>query len=104
MLRASAEHLGTPFELRGVIDDDVDPLVEAGVELRAFTTALVGRVGDLDAARLTLLGAVGRPAAVRAAAVAGNFEMMNRVVDGTGVPVSRDLWRMADSLGVERPA
>ena len=103
MLRASAEHVGTPFEPRGVIHDDVDPLVEAGRELRAFTTALVNRTGDLDGTRQVLIDAIGEAGTVRAAAVAGNFEMMNRVVDGTGVPIGRDMWLMADDLGVERP-
>ena len=104
MLRASAEFTNTPVDLRGVVHDDIDPVLPAGAALARFTTALVEGPDDALAARRdALVAEVGEAGAVRAAAVAGNFEMMNRVVDGTGVPVSREAWLMATDLGIERP-
>jgi hypothetical protein len=57
--------------------------------------ALVGLVdrmveGDISAcrqARATVLEELGPESLVDAAAVFGNFEMMNRVAEGTGIPV-----------------
>jgi hypothetical protein len=50
-----------------------------------------------------LTRAAGPAAVVRAAAVAGNFQMMNRLVDATGVPVGASMWEIADELGIRPP-
>ena len=101
MLRASAHANGTTVELRAITDRAADPGIAAGSELLAFVTALLaGDAPQLDAARRALDAAAGPAAAIRAAAVAGNFQMMNRLVDATGVPVGRSLRAIAADLGL----
>lgn len=100
LLRASALETGTPLALQGVTDDGVDPLLPAGAPLRAFVTALVRRA-EPGRARERLAEAVGPAGAARAAAVAGNFEMMNRVVDATGCPVPPRVRELAEPLGLD---
>jgi hypothetical protein len=91
MLRASAQVFGSPLNLAGISDLSQDPLIAGGTELLAFTTALVERDEDsLDSARSALMSSLGAAATARASAVTGNFEMMNRLLDATGVPASVD--------------
>lgn len=78
----------------------MDPLAPGGRELRAFATALV-RGDDLETARADLVDAVGAEGAARAATVAANFEMMNRVVDATGCPIPSRAREMAGPLGLD---
>lgn len=93
MLRVSAREAGWPLDVAGVGDPSVDPGVPGGAELVAFTRAVVDRTAGAGPARATarrrLVETLGVDAAVTAAAVAGNFEQMNRVVDGTGLPPNR---------------
>lgn len=98
MLRASAHQTGRPVELSAISHPDRDSLLPAGRELLAFTTALIRGGGDLSGARDRLCESVGIAGAVRAAAVAGNFQMMNRLVDATGVPIAPTLRAIADEL------
>lgn len=91
MLRASSEQTQAKLDLRAISGATDDPLLPAGRELLNFTSALVGRDDiALDGARKALLVALGPAAAVAAAACAGNFQMMNRLLDSTGVPLPRD--------------
>ncbi|MGE0140882.1 MAG: hypothetical protein AB7R77_24030 [Ilumatobacteraceae bacterium] len=101
MLRASANHTARPVDLAAVTDVRVDPLIPHGRDLIAFVDAIMN--GDptlLDQARSALEAAAGRDAMVRAAAVAGNFQMMNRLVDATGVPIGASMRAIAADLGV----
>ena len=102
MLRASAHASGEQVDLRAITDRAADPLIDQGAGLIAFTTALVrGDLTRLDAARSELLASGGPAAVVRAAAVAGNFQMMNRLVDATGVPIGASLRTISADLGLE---
>jgi hypothetical protein len=102
MLRASAHATGQPVDLRAIIDRTADPLIEAGAGLLAFVTALIGGdMSNLDATRTALRDAAGSHAVVRAAAVAGNFQMMNRLVDATGVPIGPSMRSIAADLGLD---
>lgn len=93
--------MAQPAELRAITGVADDPLLAAGRSLLRFTTALVTLDGDgLAAARSELYEDVGAPGVVRAAAVAGNFEMMNRLVDATGVPIGASMRAIADDLGL----
>lgn len=59
-----------------------------GAELTEFAEALV--MGDAEAlarARVRLAAALGSDGLVDAAAVASNFERMNRIADATGIPL-----------------
>lgn len=76
-------------------------------ELLAFAEAIVAGDPEVIAlARVALERAMGPAAVVDAAAVAGNFERMVRIADGTGIPldtpvklVSADL---REELGLDR--
>ena len=105
MLRESAAATGRRADLSAVVDRSVVPRLAAGVELLDFVDAvLLG--GDVDGVRSRLEAVVGRAGVVDAAGVVGNFEMMNRVADATGMPVSRGSRRanadLIEDLGLER--
>ena len=99
MLRASALLNGLPLDLRGIADPKIDLGIPAGGRLLAFTEALITG-HELTDAREHLVAAVGEAAAVRAALTVGNFEMMNRIVDATGVPVPPSMSEVFAELGV----
>ncbi len=101
MLRASAHTTGQSIDLRAITDRAADAELSASSELLAFASALVRDDERLDVARAALAAAAGPHAVVRAAAVAGNFQMMNRLVDATGVPVGASMRAIAADLGLE---
>lgn len=104
MLRASADKTNRPHDLTALVTATVDPLLDAGAELLAFADAAVLRdEHEIEVARNELLAAAGSEGVVRAAAVAGNFEMMNRLLDAIGVRVSRHGMALAEQLGLEVP-
>jgi hypothetical protein len=99
MLRASAEATGSPINYRAILDEEVDPRLPWGVELRDLATALTtGK--DLPTARSVLAGVAGERAAAAAVSVCANFQMMNRVLDATGCPVPAHARPSAELLGV----
>ena len=100
MLRASAQVAGVEIDLRSIGDRERHPGRDDAAVLLRFTDALVGRTDELDRARAGLSDTLGHDAVAPAAAVAGNFEMMNRVVDGVGVAVSSSLRSIAPELGL----
>lgn len=102
MLRASAHTTGQAIDLRAITDRAPDPLLAAGTELLAFVTAVIRNDSSLGPNRTALAASAGRHAVVRAAAVAGNFEMMNRLVDATGVPIGASQRTIAADLGLDQ--
>lgn len=88
MLRASTEAAGTPLDPRAIIDASIDPLVDGGRLLVGLADTVLGR-GDVDGARSRLEETLGPEAAVDACAVIANFEMMNRIAEGVGMPVGK---------------
>ena len=105
MLRASAEATGQPVDMRGVGLVAVDSGVPGDAVLSALTDAAVLRDTDeIESARRRCIGALGPEATVRAAAVAANFEMMNRLLDAAGVGPSRQMLPIGDEIGVPLPA
>ncbi|MBT8164306.1 MAG: hypothetical protein KJP22_06520 [Acidimicrobiia bacterium] len=90
MLRASAEVTTTPLDARAITDRSVDPLLPDGLVLLDFVDAvLTGDGPGRAAARTAVLDALGPTGLVDAAGVIGNFEMMNRIADATGMPVGK---------------
>jgi len=70
----------------------------------AFTDAVVLRDPDeIPQARSALEAAAGAEFADRAALVAGNFSMMNRLLDAIGAPIGKHGLPTAALLGVEIP-
>lgn len=100
MLRESARELGTEVDLRAVVDPGRTLGLQGGRALVALGRAVVPGA-DPAAAFDAVADALGRRAAVDAAAVAANFEIMNRVVDATGLPFGR---RRAEQLADVRAA
>ncbi len=105
MLSWSAHETGRTVNLAGIVDPTIDPGIRGGRELVVLARAVTATVPDrrpLDA----VARAIRLPAAIDAAAVAANFEIMNRVVDATGLPIGRQ--RRADNadlismLGLDR--
>ena len=104
MLRWSVSTTQGDLDLTGIADPMIDPLVPAGRELLALTDAIVLRdEAERDAALDALIPLVGTAGAVRAAAVVGNFEMMNRNLDGMGIGPSDASAAIAPDLGVPWP-
>lgn len=100
MLRASARELGVEVDLRALVDGNRSLGLDGGRPLVTLGRAVAGG-HDPVAAFDEVRDAFGRPAAVDAAAVAANFEIMNRVVDATGLPFGR---RRADEMADVRAA
>lgn len=105
MLSWSSEINQTEVDLRAITEPALDPLIPGGAALLRFVDAVLGRTGIAPAAK-TLGANLGSAGLVDAAAVIGNFQMMNRVADGTGMPVGRGSRirhaALIDQLGLDR--
>ena len=86
MLSWSIEETKAEVNLLPIADGQGDPLVPSGRELLGYVDAILSG-GGIEAARQQVADALGDAASVDAAAVTGNFEMMNRIADGVGMPV-----------------
>ena len=101
MLRASAETSNIALDMTAIGQLDRDPGREDAVALLNFASALVERTDGLDAARSEVARVLGPEAVAGAAGSAGNFEMMNRILDATGVPVPQSMHAIAPLIGVD---
>lgn len=86
MLSWSIEETKAEVDLLAISQPTVDPLIPGGRQLLAYIDAILNGVG-IAAARQAVADAISPDGAVDAAAVTGNFEMMNRIADGVGMPV-----------------
>ncbi len=105
MLRASAEQQALTVDLLAARD----PFVAAGLEhdsiILAFVDAIVLRDDDeLELAREQLVDTAGAEVVEAVAAITANFEMMNRILDATGVPVAARYATVGETLGLSIPA
>ncbi len=89
MLGLSSLNAGTEVDVRIVgADGTGDGGVAHGATLVAFVEAVhAGDAEQLDLARTEVQAACGSAGLVDAAAVCANFQMMNRIADGTGTPL-----------------
>jgi hypothetical protein len=86
MLRASSQHFGFTADLRAIGKSGFDSGVPHGDALVEFSEAVVGRDPQrLLAARERLASAMSPAAVADVAAVAGNFQMMDRIANGCGI-------------------
>lgn len=88
MLSWSAQETGRTLDLAGIADPTVDPGIPAGRQLVTLGRAVVDRRSGRQALD-AVAAEIGDVAAFDAAAVAANFEVMNRVVDAVGLPVGQ---------------
>lgn len=97
MLSWSATDTEQSVDLGAIVDDTRDPGFVGGRELIALARAVMASEPDrrwLDA----VADVLDLAAAVDAAAVAANFEIMNRTVDATGLQVGRHHRRQNQSI------
>lgn len=87
MLRASS----SAFEYSLDLDALRDPAIPAGVPggnlLLRLVDAVLVRTEPLRQVHDEIIGELGQEALVDAASVFGNFEMMNRVAEVSGIPI-----------------
>ncbi len=103
MLSWSATETNRSIDLRGIVDGTTPLGIDGGLELVRVGAGAVG--SEIDPAPVAAAAEVlGEAPAVRAAAVAGAFELYNRIVDATGLPVGkgqrRQLAGIIDTLGL----
>jgi hypothetical protein len=98
MLSWSTEETNQEVDLVPIARGTGDPLLQGGTALIELVNATLAG-DDVAAARDVVAGELSEPAAVNAASVIGNFEMMNRIADGVGMPVGTGTRRrMADVI------
>lgn len=108
MLRESATLTGTSVNLEGISDPSctqIDDVPHSEVLLR-FVDTFLGKDADaFAAARNSLAVAMGAAAMVDAAGVASNFQRMDRIADGIGIPSDDPMALMqqefVDQLGLQ---
>lgn len=87
MLRESSQTFGYEVNLRAVTDRTAEPGIPGGTLLLSFADAALERQAELPELRDRLIAEFGPEATVEAAGVIGNFSMMNRIADATGMPM-----------------
>ena len=89
MLRESSIAFGYDLDIRAIADGSFESGVPGGDVLLPFVDAVMtGAPEDRQAARDAVGESLGTDSLVDAAAVYGNFQMMNRVAEGTGIPTA----------------
>lgn len=88
MLRASSLALDYELDVRAIGDPTLESGVPGGNALMQLVDAVL-RESDVPVsdAQREIIETLGPEALVDAAAVFGNFEMMNRVAEGSGIPI-----------------
>lgn len=98
MLSSSIAATNAEVDLEAIADRTRDPMIPGGTELLNYVDSVLTGT-DIAAARAAVVAVLGNDAAVDAAGVMGNFEMMNRIADGVGMPVGTGTRkRMADII------
>ena len=88
MLSWSATETGRSVNLAAIIDTSGDIGIAGGAELAQVGLSVAHEEPDGTAVE-SVARALSPRGAMKAAAVAGAFEILNRIVDATGLPVSR---------------
>jgi hypothetical protein len=89
MLRESVTVSEAEVDLSGLVDPDckqVPGIPRSGELLRFVDTFMSGDAPAYAEARARLCDAIGERAMVDAVAVAANFQRLDRIADGTGIP------------------
>jgi hypothetical protein len=109
MLRESALAFEYDLDVRAVRDPAIPSGVPGGKLLLRLVDSLLVHSEPPSVLHAEIIEELGAEALVDAASVFGNFQMMNRVADATGIPVSaasiereRDLIEMLDLDALQR--
>lgn len=88
MLRESAIAYGYEIDLAAISDTSIPIGIPGGNLLLQLVDILHGISSDsLADVHSAIIGRLGPEALVDTAAVFGNFQMMNRVAEGSGIPI-----------------
>ncbi|MGB5380325.1 MAG: hypothetical protein WBO25_04905 [Acidimicrobiia bacterium] len=87
MLRASSSAFGYSVELDALRDPTIPAGVPGGNLLLRLVDAVLVRTEPLKQVHDEIIGELGPEALVDAGSVFGNFEMMNRVAEVSGIPI-----------------
>ena len=88
MLRESSIAFGYELDIRAIADDRFDSGVHGGGVILPFVDAVMtGSAFEQQSARDAIVAVLGNESLIDAAGVFANFQMMNRVAEGTGIPV-----------------
>jgi hypothetical protein len=100
MLRASAIAFGYDIDIAAIEDPSIPVGIPGGNDLLHFVDAVMaGSPDERTDARTAIIDTLGPESLVDAASVFGNFEMMNRVAEGTGIPIpAQAIERMRDTI------
>ena len=84
--------MGMDLDLRAIGDPSVPSGVPGGnALLRLVDAVMVGDEDDRISARREVREELGDDGLMHAAGVFGNFQMMNRIAEGTGIPIPRQI-------------
>lgn len=105
MLSWSAQETGRRVAVEAIVDSGVDPVLSGGGALITLGRSASSAVPNRDALD-SVAAELGLPAAIDAAGVAANFQIMNRAVDATGLPIGRrraeENRELIERLGLDR--
>jgi len=88
MLSSSAIAYGYDLNLTAIGDPGLPTGIPGGTELLKLVDAVIaGEFDNIQSAQTAVIDALNPESLVDAASVFGNFEMMNRVAEGTGIPI-----------------
>mgnify|MGYP001814416674 FL=1 len=106
MLRASALAFDYPLDIAAVVDPSLPTGVPGGKLLLRLVDAVLARTEPVPDVHRAIIDELGPEALVDAASVFGNFEMMNRVAEASGIPVPPQAIErereLVDQLDIER--
>ena len=89
MLGASSSEFGYEVEVDALVDPRVPSGVPGGNLLLRLVDAVLVESEPLEQVHDEIIRELGPESLVDAASVFGNFEMMNRVAEVSGIPISR---------------
>ncbi len=92
LLRASGEYSGDDYDLSAVLGDSGKDtgIPHADVLIRLAETAIGHDEAATASARAAVIDQMGAAALVDAAAVAANFNAIDRIADSIGIPLEAD--------------
>jgi hypothetical protein len=100
MLRASTIAFDYELDIAAIRDPSIPIGIPGGNNLLALVDAAMGSPpDDLTDAQAAIIDILGPESLVDAASVFGNFQMMNRVAEGTGISIpAQAIERMRDTI------